>query len=370
MTALWFERARPPRTGSRSSRTPRPVLHAINYLLGDLDAAYLTTLRRVRRPAELPEPAQGPGPGRLLHRLGRHRRHRADLGRAGPPLRRRRSSATAAPAGSTRLLGDAELDEGAVWEAVARPVGRPSWARSSGSSTSTGSRWTGWSRTSARARLQGMFAAAGWQVLTVKYGRLLRGAVRPAGRRGAARPDRRDAQRGVPAAAALPTRPSCGPRCPATARTPPAICASCSPSVPDDATLPAAIRNLGGHDLGALRDGFAAIDDTRPTVIFAYTVKGYGLADRGPPAEPLRAADRRPDARARRRGSGLDPTDPWAPFPAGSAPRPALCAETAARLRRDAGAHGRTARGAGRPRPHPAPAPPPPRPRSAARCST
>ena len=51
----------------------------------------------------------------------------------------------------------------------------------------------------------------------------------------------------------------------------------------DDATLYAAIRNLGGHDLSSLREAFDAIDDTRPTVIFAYTVKGYGLATEGHP---------------------------------------------------------------------------------------
>jgi pyruvate dehydrogenase E1 component len=35
------------------------------------------------------------------------------------------------------------------------------------------------------------------------------------------------------------------------------------------------VRNLGGHDLQALGDAFAQIDDGRPTVILAYTVKGY-----------------------------------------------------------------------------------------------
>ena len=52
--------------------------------------------------------------------------------------------------------------------------------------------------------------------------------------------------------------------------------------VGDDA-LRAAFRNLGGHDLAALAGAFGAIDDTRPTVIFAYTVKGYGLAIEGHP---------------------------------------------------------------------------------------
>jgi pyruvate dehydrogenase complex dehydrogenase (E1) component len=87
MTAPWFAHLRAP---DRVSVKPHasPVLHAINYLLGALDAKYLTTLR-ARRAAELPEPHQGPRPRRLLDRLGRHRRHRDDLERARAPLRRR-----------------------------------------------------------------------------------------------------------------------------------------------------------------------------------------------------------------------------------------------------------------------------------------
>jgi pyruvate dehydrogenase E1 component len=44
MTALWFEHLRP---GDRVSVKPHasPVLHAVNYLLGDLGERYLTTLR-------------------------------------------------------------------------------------------------------------------------------------------------------------------------------------------------------------------------------------------------------------------------------------------------------------------------------------
>src|SRR3954447_10689289 len=51
----------------------------------------------------------------------------------------------------------------------------------------------------------------------------------------------------------------------------------------DDASLLAALRNLGGHDIGALTDAFDSIDDACPTVIFAYTVKGYGLPTQGHP---------------------------------------------------------------------------------------
>ena len=49
-----------------------------------------------RRPAVVPEPDQGPGPGRLLHRLGRAGRGRAAVRRRGPPVRRR--ALRAAPA--------------------------------------------------------------------------------------------------------------------------------------------------------------------------------------------------------------------------------------------------------------------------------
>ncbi|RYF54911.1 MAG: pyruvate dehydrogenase, partial [Comamonadaceae bacterium] len=44
MTSLWFEQLQP---GDRVSVKPHasPVLHGINYLLGELDEKYLTTLR-------------------------------------------------------------------------------------------------------------------------------------------------------------------------------------------------------------------------------------------------------------------------------------------------------------------------------------
>src|SRR3954467_8742539 len=44
MTALWFEQLQP---GDRVSVKPHasPVLHSLNYLLGELDEKYMTTLR-------------------------------------------------------------------------------------------------------------------------------------------------------------------------------------------------------------------------------------------------------------------------------------------------------------------------------------
>ena len=101
----------------------------------------------------------------------------------------------------------------------------------------------------------------------------------------------------------------------------------------DDATLHAAVRNLGGHDLAALGDALRGIDDSRPTVIVAYTVKGYGLATEGHPqnhSSQLTAAQFGELAER----SGTDPDAPWSRFADGS-PAAGLCAAAAARLRRD-----------------------------------
>ena len=100
-----------------------------------------------------------------------------------------------------------------------------------------------------------------------------------------------------------------------------------------DDTLHAALRNLGGHDHQALAGAFAAIDDTRPTVIFAYTVKGYGLATEGHPQNhsALLTAQQLTDLAAR---TGADPEHPWRGFADGT-PEAALCAATAQRLRRE-----------------------------------
>ena len=121
MTALYFEHLRGarPRLGQAARRAGPardrvPARHARPPLPDDA--------ARVRRPAVLPEPAQGPGSGRLLDRLGRDRRHRADLERARAPLRRRPLRRARRAGGRSRCVGDAELDEGAIWEALVDPI--------------------------------------------------------------------------------------------------------------------------------------------------------------------------------------------------------------------------------------------------------
>ena len=100
----------------------------------------------------------------------------------------------------------------------------------------------------------------------------------------------------------------------------------------DDAALTRAIRNLGGHDLAALDEAYEAIDDSRPTIILAYTIKGYGLAIEGHPQNhsALLTEAQLGELAAQ---LGADPGRPWQRAPADSAAG-ALCEQTARRLRR------------------------------------
>ncbi|SDZ56051.1 pyruvate dehydrogenase E1 component [Saccharopolyspora shandongensis] len=61
MTALWFEHLR---SGDRVSVKPHasPVLHAINYRLGELDESYLTTLREFGGLQSYPSRSKDPDP--------------------------------------------------------------------------------------------------------------------------------------------------------------------------------------------------------------------------------------------------------------------------------------------------------------------
>jgi pyruvate dehydrogenase E1 component len=332
MTSLYFRHLR---ATDRVSVKPHasPVLHAISYLLGELDAKYLTTLREFGGLQSYPSRSKDPDPvdystgsvgiGATAPVWGAiARRYVAGL-EAGP------GSAAAAPGRQYSLVGDAELDEGAVWETVMDPavaeLGEITWI-------------VDLNRQSldrvvpniAAGKLQGMFAAAGWQVLTLKYGQLLTELF---ARRGGEALRRRIDEMTNPEYQRLLR---CNPaelreRLPAGSGELRELTDSL-----DDATLLAAVRNLAGHDLASLDAAFAAIDDTRPTVIFAYTVKGYGLPTEGHPQNhsALLTASQVTQLAA---DLGANPDDPWAPFPAGSE-EARLCEAAAGRLCRQAGA--------------------------------
>jgi pyruvate dehydrogenase E1 component len=167
MTALWFAFLEAP---DRVSVKPHasPVLHAINYLLGRLEPRYLETLRQFGGLQSYPSRAKDPDPvdystgsvgigatapiwGALAHRYV--------AGHFDVPVGGRQIA----------LIGDAELDEGACWEAIADPMvarlGEVLWV-------------VDLNRQSldrvvpdiAAGRLASMFEAAGWHCVMVKYG--------------------------------------------------------------------------------------------------------------------------------------------------------------------------------------------------------
>lgn len=326
MTALWFNHLRPQ---DRVSVKPHasPVLHAINYLLGELDESYLPRLRefgglqsypsRIKDPDPVDYSTGSVGIGATAPIWGAMSRRYVDIAFGGAGVGRQYS-----------LVGDAELDEGAVWEAVLDPnvaeLGELVWI-------------VDLNRQSldrvvpniAADKLQRMFAAAGWQVIQLKYGSLLEELfTRPGGAELRQRIDAMtnpEYQRLLRCDAAELRRrlPGEGPSAQAINE----LVASL-----DDTTLVDAIANLGGHDLAALDRALGMIDDTRPTVIFAYTVKGYGLAMKGHPQNhSALLTDAQMRELAERLGADLD--DPWRAFPEGS-PEHELCRATARRLKR------------------------------------
>ncbi|MDL4818598.1 transketolase-like TK C-terminal-containing protein [Actinomadura opuntiae] len=326
MTMLWFVHLRPE---DRVSVKPHasPVLHAINYLQGNLDADFLPTLRAFGGLQSYPSRSKDPDP--VDYSTGS-----VGIGATatiwGAIARRYASQDPGTAAGRQyALVGDAELDEGAVWEAVLDPqvaeLGELVWI-------------VDLNRQSldrvvpeiAAERLKGMFASAGWQVLTLKYGTLLEELfARPGGAQLRSRIDAMpnpEYQRLLRCSAS-----DLRERLPGGGSEAQQIAALLEEL--EDSTLLEALRNLGGHDLAALDGALAAIDDHRPTVIFAYTVKGYGLPTQGHPQNhsSLLTGAQINELAAR---IGADPASPWEGLAADSAAG-RLCAGAAARLHRD-----------------------------------
>lgn len=328
MTSLYFEQLR---EGDRVSVKPHasPVLHAINYLLGWLDEKYLTTLRDFGGLQSYPSRSKDPDP--VDYSTGS-----VGIGATAPiwgAFARRYIDASFGSTGNGRqysLVGDAELDEGAVWEAILDPnvqeLGEIVWI-------------VDMNRQSldrvvpnvAAGRLATMFEAAGWQVIDVKFGALLEELfTRPGG----AELKTRIVEMGNPEYQRLL-------RCPADelrARLPgdgagSAAIAQLIGTLDDDVVV-AAASNLGGHDLTSMRAAFAQIDDTRPTIIIAYTIKGFGLPTQGHPQNhsSLLSVEQFEQLAA---ATGQDAAHPWSRF-APHTPEGLICDAAAQHLRRPA----------------------------------
>jgi pyruvate dehydrogenase E1 component len=307
MTALWFSHLdRHDRVAVKPHASP--VLHAIQYLLGDLDRSYLTRLRAFGGLQSYPSRTKDPD--RVDFSTGS-----VGLGAAAPlfaAATRRYVDAhfgARPPARFVALLGDAELDEGNVWEAVADPategLGQVLWVvdvnRQSLDRVVPGVRVAQW---------MAQFRAAGWQVLEVKYGRRLQAAfTRPGGHALRSWIDAMPNEQ-YQSLFALD-----GPEL--RERFLDGAPAATADAVADvaDAELKPLVTDLGGHDLQALLDAFAEADRHKqgPTVLFAYTVKGWGLPFAGDPRNhsALLSQTQVDDLRA---AVGLTPDTEWDRF--------------------------------------------------------
>ncbi len=280
LTALYFTHLR---DGDRIAVKPHasPVFHAIQYLLGNLDRRYLTALREFGGLQAYPSSTKDPDPvdfstgsvglGAVAPLwaavVDRYLGHHFD------------GDDRSGPGRFVSLLGDAELDEGSVWEAINDPATRGLanvlWVidvnRQSLDRVIPGIKVP---------QLEKAFEDSGWHVVEAKYGRVLQSAfARPGGEalrryidemsneeyqslfahRGVELRERFVSGAGRPVARALEGVP--------------------------EGEIADLILNLGGHDLHELQRAFAAADaeTTRPTVVFAYTIKGWGLPIAGDP---------------------------------------------------------------------------------------
>ena len=83
----------------------------------------------------------------------------------------------------------------------------------------------------------------------------------------------------------------------------------------DDEELAALMTNLGGHDMESVLDAFESVDGDRPTCFLAYTIKGYGLPLAG--HKDNHAGLPSPeDVEAMRASQGVVPGEEWEPLAA------------------------------------------------------
>src|SRR3954467_12732917 len=277
MTALWFAHLD---AADRVAVKPHasPVFHAIQYLLGTLDRSSLTRLRA--RGGLQSYPSRTKDPDEVDFSTGS-----VGLGAAAPlfaAVTRRYVDAHFGARPTSRfiaILGDAELDEGNIWEAVADPstagLGNVMWLggfnRQSLDRVVPGVRIDQW---------RGQFVAAGWHVVEVKYGRKLEAAY--------AQPGGEHLRSWIDAMPNEQYQSLFGLAGDAVRKQfldgAPEEVAAFVRNIDDDELVPL-VTDLGGHDLDAMLDAYRQCDEVtdRPSIVFAYTIKGWGLPIAGNP---------------------------------------------------------------------------------------
>ena len=228
-----------------------------------------------------------------------------------------RAHGPAAPRGPERfvvMVGDAELDEGNVWEALGEE--RPGRTRQRAVDRRRQPPESG----SHRARRRS--ASAPGAVPGVRLADD-RAALRPptAGTLRAAR-GRAAARAGSTRCPTPSTRACCACRPGAIRKALAAADGGSDGAIEpllapiDDAELAGLIGDVGGHDLAAILDAFAEAEATRrqPCAILAHTIKGWGLPIAGDPLNHT-ALLSQAQIEALRDALGVTPGDEWAGFP-------------------------------------------------------
>ncbi|MDR3576876.1 MAG: 1-deoxy-D-xylulose-5-phosphate synthase N-terminal domain-containing protein [Anaerolineaceae bacterium] len=323
LTALYFHFLQP---GDRVAIKPHasPVFHAIQYLLGQLDQSYLSSLRDFHGLQAYPSRTKDPD--RVDFSTGS-----VGLGAVAPIFASLAHQYTQAHFGQVTsnrfiaLVGDAELDEGNIWEALMEEalagLGNLIWIvdlnRQSLDRVVPGIR---------ASRLKRLFAENQWHVVEVKYGRRLQALFQKPG--GDVLRRRIDEMSNEEYQALI--------RLPAAQLRPDLTCGrpdleTLLADVPDS-QLPEVLMNLGGHDLAEMIAGLKQAETTpnQPTVIFAYTIKGWGLPIAGHPLNHsmLLTSQQMQDLREKLQ---VPPGPGWAAFDP-SSPAGQLCRQTAAHL--------------------------------------
>ncbi len=277
LTALYFHYLD---AGDRVSIKPHasPAYHAIQYLIGNLEQRYLYTLREFNGLQAYPSRTKDPDP--VDFSTGS-----VGLGAVAPAfaavahLYAHRHFSQVTSHRFVSIIGDAELDEGNVWEAIIdealQGLGNVLLVvdlnRQSLDRVVPGIH---------AAQLKQLFGAAGWQVLEAKYGQQLQRVFTLPG--GSALQRRIDEMSNEEYQSLLRRH---GADLRARLIHPRGLEGAADQEIElalqaiPDAQLRTLLGNLGGHDLTCLLQAFALADHAQqmPTVVFAYTVKGWSL---------------------------------------------------------------------------------------------
>ena len=316
LTALYFHALRPGDAVAVKAHAS-PAFYAIQYLRGRLGLDALRELRSFgglqaypshRKNPEIVDISTGSmGLGAVQATFGAlATRYLADHG------------AAAAPERFIVMVGDAELDEGNVWEALAEEavarLGNVLWIvdvnRQSLDRIVPDAR---------RRQLPELFRTFGWNVIELRYGSKL-GALfgKPGGKRLRERLDampytQYQSLLRLPAAAARKALITAG-----DGETDRALDRLLS--AVDDDRLHALLADLGGHDLALILDAIETAWRHRdgPSVIVALTIKGWGLQLAGDPMNHT-ALLTGAQVEGLRASLGIAPGQEWAGFDEGSA---------------------------------------------------